>query len=65
MIVTIQQRWSSEYEIETASCLYSAIAQEKFSSFSGQIKLFAPRDRLVRSIFGPEERPFGASWEPS
>jgi hypothetical protein len=65
MTITFQQRGSSEYEIETASCIYSAIAQKKFLSFSGRIKLFAPRDRLVRSVFGPEERAFGASWEPS
>lgn len=51
MIVTIQQRefsWRSEYEIETPSCIY--FAQKKYLSLLGQIKLFAPRERLVASI---------------
>jgi uncharacterized protein YxjI len=53
MIITIQQSefsWRSEYEIETPSCIYSAIAQKKLLSFSGQVKLFAPRERLVATI---------------
>jgi hypothetical protein len=61
MIITIQERefsWSSEYEIETPACIY--LAQKKFFSMSGYIKLFAPRDRqeatIIRffSVFRPQ-----------
>jgi hypothetical protein len=50
VIITIQQSGGSKYEIETPSCIYSAFAQKKILSFTNEIKIFAPRERLVASI---------------
>jgi hypothetical protein len=53
MIVVVQQRvftFSSEYEIETPACFYSA--KKKSFLRSHKIRLFAPRSRLLATIGG-------------
>jgi uncharacterized protein YxjI len=53
MIVVVQQRvftFSSEYEIETPACIYSA--KKKSFLRSHKIRLFAPRSRLLATIGG-------------
>jgi hypothetical protein len=53
MIVVVQQRvftFSSEYEIETPACIYSA--KKKSFLRSHKIRLFAPHSRLLATIGG-------------
>ncbi|SRR6266851_1017293 len=53
MKIIIQQRvfvFSSEYEIETPACVYSA--KKKFFFRHDKIRLFAPQSRLLATIRG-------------
>jgi hypothetical protein len=53
MNIAVQQRvfaFSSEYEIETPACIYSA--KKKSFFLRDQIRLFAPRSRLLATIRG-------------
>jgi hypothetical protein len=53
MNIAVQQRvlaFSSEYEIETPACIYSA--KKKSFFLCDKIRLFAPRSRLLATIRG-------------